>query len=181
VAGAAVSMLKEQGTLKGIEVREEMPGELPVSIDRAQMEQVMVNILLNARDAMPDGGEILVRGGETEYVAVPAAAVFRRRSDDPPGIDFSRKRKGISIEGMEPFKDGEMIVKLSVADNGSGIVPENLERIFDPFFTTKEPGKGTGLGLTVCQRIIESFGGKIVVESVEGEGSRVTLMLPKAT
>lgn len=71
-------------------------------------------------------------------------------------------------------------LRLDVLDNGSGIAPEHLETIFDPFFTTKPPGKGTGLGLAIAARIMESFGGRITVQSRLGTGTCFTLRLPIA-
>ena len=69
-------------------------------------------------------------------------------------------------------------VRLEVRDTGEGISPENMAKVFDPFFTTKEPGKGTGLGLAICARIIDTFGGRITVESKPGEGTAFILWLP---
>ncbi|MFZ3207681.1 MAG: HAMP domain-containing sensor histidine kinase, partial [Geobacteraceae bacterium] len=72
---------------------------------------------------------------------------------------------------------GGSFVRIDISDNGEGIAPENLVHIFDPFFSTKEPGKGTGLGLAIASRIIESFGGRITVESGQGEGSTFIVRL----
>ncbi len=69
-------------------------------------------------------------------------------------------------------------MRIDVADSGTGIDPDKIDKIFDPFFTTKEPGKGTGLGLAISARIIESFGGRITVESEPGRGSCFTVWLP---
>ena len=108
-----------------------------VRMDRSRFMQICVNLLLNARDAMPDGGEIT----------------------------------------LEAKKDGGDLL-LTVADTGSGISPQTQQRIFEPFFTTKDPGKGRGLGLAVCQRLVTEAGGRIDVSSGPGEGSRFTLRLP---
>jgi signal transduction histidine kinase len=78
-------------------------------------------------------------------------------------------------------REGEDAVYLSVRDDGVGIPPENLERIFEPFFTTKEIGKGTGLGLFVCQSIIETHGGRVTVKSTPGSGAEFTVILPGGT
>ena len=69
-------------------------------------------------------------------------------------------------------------VRLVISDTGSGIAAEDVDKVFDPFYTTKDPGKGTGLGLSISQSIIESFGGKIEVESKEGEGSSFIMNFP---
>jgi signal transduction histidine kinase len=99
---------------------------------------VFINLLLNARDAMPQGGTVTIRGW---------------------------------VEGD--------VVKVSVRDTGVGIPKDKQERLFEPFFTTKEPGKGTGLGLYICHRIItEEHGGRISIQSEEGKGTEVLLELP---
>jgi len=108
-----------------------------VRMDRSRFQQICVNLLLNARDAMPDGGEIVVTAQQRE---------------------------------------GELF--LIVADCGGGIAPEMQKRIFEPFFTTKDPGKGRGLGLAVCQRLVTEAGGGIDVLSTPGQGSTFTLRLP---
>ncbi len=71
-------------------------------------------------------------------------------------------------------------LEISIADNGAGITPENLDRVFDPFFTTREPGRGTGLGLALCRRIVEEHGGTLGLTSVVGEGTRATIRIPLA-
>ena len=71
-------------------------------------------------------------------------------------------------------------VRLEIRDTGEGVAPENLAKVFDPFFTTKEPGKGTGLGLAISARIIDTFGGRITLESTPGEGAAFILWLPLA-
>ena len=72
------------------------------------------------------------------------------------------------------------LVEIILSDTGSGISEDDLSRVFDPFFTTKEAGRGTGLGLSVCQRIIQSFYGQVLIESQAGKGSRVIIKLPAA-
>lgn len=103
----------------------------------------------------------------------PSRRVGKRRSSDPPDADFSvlRTRDG------EPPDRG---VGVSVEDTGCGIPREDLASIFDPFFTSKDPGKGTGLGLTVSRAIVETAGGEILCESEPGKGSRFTVILPAA-
>jgi signal transduction histidine kinase len=75
---------------------------------------------------------------------------------------------------------GVPCVRLDIRDTGEGITADNLVKVFDPFFTTKEPGKGTGLGLAICARIIDTFGGRITLESAPGNGTVFTLWLPFA-
>jgi CheY-like chemotaxis protein len=124
----------------------------PVSANATQIHQVLLNLCVNARDAMPDGGKLSIvaanqRLGEPET---------RQHPDVKPG----------------PFVD------ITVADTGSGIAPVLLGKIFEPFFTTKEPGKGTGLGLATVRGILKNHGGFVVVESQVGKGTRFRICLP---
>lgn len=132
-------------------VTELRPDAWPVFIDPGQLEQVLVNLVVNARDAMPAGGKLRI---ETRNLTLaPEDAASRR---------------------VEPGR----WVELGVTDSGTGIAPNVLERIFDPFFTTKQPHAGTGLGLATCQAIVEHAGGSITVESELGVGSRFAILLP---
>ena len=132
----------------------------PVRADPGQLEQVVVNLAVNARDAMlaklPQGGAVL----SIRTFAVTAADVRRMGSDILPIADY---------------------VALEVADNGAGIPPEILPKIFEPFFTTKEVGKGTGLGLSTVYGIVKQSGGYIFAESKVGQGAVFTIYLPVHT
>lgn len=132
----------------------EVNGSL-VLTDQTRLQQVVLNLCSNAAAAIGD------KPGTIE-VSLRDFSV-----DD----DFADKR------GLQ--KTGDYL-KLTVADSGSGIAPENLNRIFEPFFTTKEPGRGTGLGLSQVHSIIEDYGGTIEVESELGKGSSFIIYLPKA-
>ncbi len=122
-----------------------------VSADRAQFEQVLLNLVVNARDAMPNGGVMRI---ETR----PANTVDAIRADST-------------------FDPGQFAA-LSVSDTGIGMDPGTLTRIFEPFYTTKEHGKGTGLGLAVVYGAIKQGEGHVLVESEPGRGSRFTVLLP---
>ena len=119
--------------------------------DPVQLQQVIVNLVVNARDAMPQGGRLTL--------------AVRSRSLEP------RAARALGIE-PGPY------VELSVADTGVGIDPAARERIFEPFFTTKEPGKGTGLGLATCYGIVQECRGAIAVESEPGRGATFRVLLP---
>ncbi|MBX3317093.1 MAG: PAS domain-containing protein [Phycisphaeraceae bacterium] len=121
-------------------------------VDPAQIQQVLVNLVINARDAMPDGGLITIELANTQVD--PALAC--------------------KIEGMQPGQ----YVQIAVTDRGSGIPAENIPRIFEPFFTTKEQGKGTGLGLPTVMGIMQQSGGHIKVESEVGAGTTFRLYFP---
>jgi len=125
----------------------------PVLADGNQLQQVFLNLIANAVDAMPSGGELSIStaidGLKTDSVSQPDEADGRH-------------------------------VTVSIRDTGHGIPDEYLGRIFDPFFTTKDVGRGTGIGLAVCSQIIHAHGGRIEVRSETGAGSAFTILLPIA-
>jgi len=123
-----------------------------VPADPVQLHQVLLNLCINARDAMPAGGTLTLTAENAE--------IFSETSSSDPWAKSGRK------------------VVLTVADTGSGIPPEIRERIFDPFFTTKEVGKGTGLGLSTVYGIVRGHGGSITVDSAPGRGAVFKVTLP---
>ncbi len=125
---------------------------LPVKADIAQLEQVLMNLAINARDAMPDGGTLRIETSKTEL-------------DD------------YAIDGRPGVLPGSYAV-IHVSDTGCGMDKTTLDRIFEPFFTTKEPDKGTGLGLATSYGIIRQHNGDIRVHSEPGKGSTFTIYLP---
>jgi len=135
-----VELLQHQGVLKKVTVSLKADKSPPLLVlDPYQLQQVLINLLINAADAMPQGGT----------------------------VEFAIK-----------VVDDNRSVILTIRDNGTGIAPENLNKLFDPFFTTKEPGKGTGLGLAIVARIVDSWGGRITVQSKLGQGSCFAVQLP---
>ncbi|WJR66692.1 response regulator [Neorhizobium sp. CSC1952] len=125
----------------------------PVRTDLSQFEQVLINLCVNARDAMPQGGTILIK---TRNVSAGEAAGFHQA--DLPAEDF---------------------VMVEVSDTGTGISSEIMDKIFEPFFTTKEVGKGTGLGLSMVYGIVKQSGGYIYPESEVGRGTSFRIFLPR--
>ncbi len=125
----------------------------PVKVDVSQFEQVIVNLAVNARDAMPDGGKLTVRTGNLT----------------------SEEAVALSHKGM-PAAD---YVRIDITDTGTGIPAEIVDKIFEPFFSTKEVGKGTGLGLSTVYGIVKQTGGFIYVNSEAGKGTSFHIFLPR--
>lgn len=150
-----VKILKE--TLpKSIRVALHLDPDLPlVSGDATQLQQVLMNLCINARDAMPNGGTLSI---EAKIVVI----------DD-------------TYAEMLPDATAGHFIQITIMDTGAGIAPEHLSRIFDPFFTTKEVGKGTGLGLATVATIIKSHEGFVNVYSEIGQGTKFSFYLPALT
>ena len=147
-ARSVLELLQEQLTAHGLEVILKLDEELPpVHADEGQLEQVLINLVINARDALD----------AREDKAIPG-------------------RLGVSAR-RGTFANGSPAVTIVVEDNGVGIPPEVQERIFDPFFSTKEVGEGTGLGLSISYRLVRDFGGTLAVVSTPGEGTTFTIRL----
>jgi PAS domain S-box-containing protein len=141
------------GLPETIEVDLALDPSLPaVQVDPAQVEQVLLNLCLNARDAMGGVGHLAIGVGEAKVSSQVCASC----------------RQAIAGE----------FVQLVVADDGHGMTPEVMERIFEPFYSTKEPGKGSGMGLAMAHGIVHEHGGHIVVESRPGDGTRFRILWP---
>jgi signal transduction histidine kinase/ActR/RegA family two-component response regulator len=125
----------------------------PVMVDQGQVEQVVINLVVNARDAMPEGGTLTIRTAN-----LTAAAPMPAVGEMLPAGDYAR---------------------IDIVDTGSGIEPEIIDRIFEPFFSTKPVGAGTGLGLATVYGIVKQSGGHVAIESEMGAGTTFSIFLPR--
>ena len=125
-----------------------------VDIDRAQLETALINLCVNARDALPDGGSLRI---QSRNIACDSTAASKA-----------------------PDTDAQDLVRLSVTDTGTGMPPDVLAKVFEPFFTTKDVGKGSGLGLSMVYGFIKQSGGTIRIDSQVGHGTTVNLYLPRS-
>jgi two-component system, NtrC family, sensor kinase len=147
-----VRFVERSAALQDIDIGTELDPQLPpLQVDADLIKQLLMNLLVNAQQAIADDGHIQVTS--------------RLLPSRPAGADAA----------------AGPVVEIAVSDTGCGIPEDNLERIFDPFFTSKEVGKGTGLGLSVSYGIVKSHGGQIEVESAVGHGSTFRVFLPVAT
>jgi two-component system sensor histidine kinase PilS (NtrC family) len=139
---------------EGVEIEVDLGTKLTALADPTQVRQILWNLILNAVQAMPEGGRIRI--SVAEAAGEPQEGASEDRNDAKGGADF---------------------VEVTVADTGVGIAPDVLERVFDPFFTTKP--EGSGLGLATVHRIVEANGGNLRVESSVGEGTVLRVRFPR--
>jgi signal transduction histidine kinase len=153
----ALLLVRHALTKSHIFVVEELEKGLPPAmLDRNKIEQVFVNLIVNAVDAMPDGGTLIVR------------TRLERLNEEGPGVGVRKTdRFRVDIRG----------IVVEIEDTGTGIQETSRGNLFDPFFTTKPPGKGTGLGLAVCKSIVALHGGTIEIANKEGGGARATVVM----
>ena len=155
VINEALSLLENRLAIQNVRVTREFAPVPPVRADFGQLRQAFVNVLMNACEAMPEGGTLHVLTREVAPPDVGKGGLVSPTGKPAPPTPFA---------------------EIVIADSGQGIPPEHLSKIFDPFFTTKD--KGTGLGLSVVYGIVEKHGGKLAVESQVGQGTTVTLRFP---
>ena len=154
----ALELVDNQLNLTDIKVEKELADDLPnIMVDRSRMEQVFVNLIINAVHAMPGGGVLTLKTHAKELDVV---------------------EKGVGRRESDKFKIGDKAVVFELGDTGTGILPENLEKIFNPFYSTKAPGEGTGLGLSIAKTIVDQHNGFISMNSEVGKGTTVKILIP---
>jgi len=158
VLETSLMLVQKQLVLKNIKIiRDYQESQRVVRADKHQLEQVFVNVILNAFQAMPKGGILTVR-------------TFNKT--------FIQLQEGMGRRATDFLHPGDSALVVEIEDTGSGVQPELINKIFDPFFTTKPPGQGVGLGLSICRSIIDSHGGLMTMESAPGKGAKIVIMLP---
>ena len=163
----SVTLLSPQFSDIGISFDIRLDEALPhILMDEGMLHQVLLNLFLNAKDAIEGSGTIIVEAGVTDH---GQGARFRRRKNDSADKNFTT---------MHTEALGRRSVVISVTDSGKGIAESDIGKIFDPFFTTKEQGKGTGLGLAVSLGIVQVYNGDIKVKSALGRGTTFKVFLP---
>lgn len=141
----------------GIDIKTYLPADLPlINLDRDLFKQALLNLMLNAQQAMPEGGELTLQAKEVADSHLRLA----------------------SVAGQAPIDGERPAIELCLIDTGAGMPPEVLARVFKPFFSTKKGG--TGLGLAMARKIIVAHGGTIDVQSEVGKGTKFTIRLPRS-
>ncbi len=157
---SSLGLVRNQFKIENIEIARELKSDLPeVLADKNKLEQVFVNLFLNAIQAMPEGGKIIIRSYDKQ---------------------LEEAKNGIGKLIKDNFRVGEQAVIVEFEDTGIGIPEENMKKIFDPFFTTKGPRGGTGLGLSVSRNILQMHKGLIYAQSQVGKGTKITVILKTA-
>jgi PAS domain S-box-containing protein len=141
----------------------------PVTVDRSKIEQVIMNLVMNSRAAMPAGGRLRIESANLDQGGGYDQGGGK---DQGGGNDQGGERPGTGAD--------RKLVSLTVTDTGSGMTPEVAQRAFEPFFTTKGPGQGTGLGLSTVYGVVKEAGGEIVLRSELGIGTSIQVLLPAA-
>ena len=158
VIDAALVLVSNQLTVKKIRLTKDIALDLPpVMLDETQMKQVLLNLIINALHAMPQGGALAIRSRVSRLTA--------------PG-------KGVGSRTNDAFRVGDTALLIELEDTGTGIPKDILPRVFNPFFTTKAPGEGVGLGLSITSTIVQAHSGTVYLESEAGRGTRAVVMLP---
>lgn len=180
IVDETLQLISYQIPLDKIKIIKKYPAPLPpVFADPGQMEQVFMNIIVNAIQAMPQGGELTVDTSVCELTKDEcrqlAASFMEYRASLLVEESFSSTSRRV-LSKKDVYEPGDKAIEIDISDTGCGISKENLARLFNPFFTTKK--EGTGLGLSICWKLVRIQGGIIKVESIEGKGTTFTVKIP---
>lgn len=179
VLGEVLGLLGDQGVLRRVKVETEMSStDGLVYAEKHDLEQLFVNLLLNAVDAMNGEGIIAIR---TRIASVNTAISAAQRRTDAPSETFPHQPNGRAAAWVARADRPDAVLQVVIADSGPGVAAEDAERIFEPFFSTKQTGKGTGLGLAIVARIAENIGGTVWVQRAREGGAAFVLFFPLHT
>lgn len=177
-----VDLVSTQGKFRLLRLDLVLAETLPVvNGDPYQLQQVLVNLFVNAADALEGTKDPTISVSTVERSHRPAPTLQARRKDDHPAINYSHRRR-LHAAPRAPLADpgvvGSRVVEIVITDNGPGIPLDMVDQIFEPFVTSKEVGKGTGLGLAVCSRLIEGMGGIIRADARDDGGATFRIVMP---
>jgi two-component system, NtrC family, sensor kinase len=176
VVTSVTELLKTQGVLKRIEVSFDfVPPPPRVFGNRHDLEQIFVNLFLNAADALGGAGRLVVHTELIKSDVLERGLPRRTDIEVRPLLRGPNPRARAWLDRAHRPAD---IVNVVIADSGPGVPPEFAERVFDPYFTTKEPGRGTGLGLAIVARVVEGLGGTVWVTPAREGGAAFHLLFP---
>ncbi|MFN8581763.1 MAG: HAMP domain-containing sensor histidine kinase [Gemmatimonadaceae bacterium] len=178
-ARSAMRLITEQGLLRhqrGMLLLD--PSDPVIRGNRHDLEQLFVNLLLNAVDATPTDGKIVIATNRMARAKIEEGVV--RRSSDPPLTIRPRREAPRLKEWLHRVRPPAEIVSVVVADSGRGVPREDWDRVFEPFFTTKPPGEGAGLGLAVVSNIVESLHGTVWLDKAREGGAAIHMFFPVA-
>lgn len=179
VLGDVLQLLSDQGVMRRVLVEQELSADDGlVYAERHDLEQLFVNLVLNAVDAMDGEGKLALR---TRVTSVNAAVAAAQRRTDAPTERFPHQPNGRAAAWVARADRPEAVLQVVIADSGPGVAAEDAERIFEPFFSTKQTGKGTGLGLAIVARIAENLGGTVWVQRAREGGAAFVLLFPLHT
>jgi signal transduction histidine kinase len=176
IVRGAFELLRAQGAFRNVQASTDLGLQVPEMLGRAHvLEQTLVNLLLNAVDATPSGGSIII--GARRWAYEPGQSLPKRASD--PGTAYFPRVSARRPARVE-FAAGQPGALIFVADSGPGVPRADREKVFEPFFTTKEPGRGTGLGLAIVARSVHEMGGVVWVDGAREGGAAFKLFFPIA-
>ena len=172
-----VRLLSDQGVLRHVRIERELGApDGTIYAERHDLEQVFVNLVLNAADAMDEAGTLAIRTVVRDVQAF-RAAMDQRRSDPVP-TQWAHRPSRRALAWLARPDAPSRFLQVVLADSGAGVPTEDEERIFEPFYSTKQPGKGTGLGLAIVASTIENLGGTIWVQRAREGGAAFVVLLP---
>lgn len=179
VARSAMRLVTDQGVFRGHRGTLVLdPSDLFVHGNRHDLEQVFVNLLLNAVDATPPDGRIVIATHRMARAKIEEGVV--RRTGDPPLTIRPRREAPRVRDWLRRVRPPAEVISIVVADSGPGVPREDWERVFQPFYTTKPPGQGTGLGLAVVANLVESMHGTVWLDKAREGGAAVHMLFPVA-